>query len=96
MLEIAAIRRSSSLWASAVILVHRKDGSLCFCHDLWKLNSHMIKDVYRLPRSDETLDCLNGTKWFTCLYLHSGYRKVELDEVSKSPTAFTVGPLGFL
>ena len=34
MLDIGAIRQSCSLWASAIVLVWRKDGSLRFCIDL--------------------------------------------------------------
>ena len=95
MLDLGAIRRSSSPWASAVVLVRKKDGSLRFCIDLRKLNAKTIKDAYGLPRIDETLDCLNGAQWFTSLDLKSGYWQVELDEESKPLTAFTVGPLGF-
>ena len=39
MLEIGAIRKSNSLWASAVVLVRKKDGSLRFCINLQKLNA---------------------------------------------------------
>ena len=38
MLDIGAIHKSHSLWASAVVLVHKKDGGLRFCIDLRKLN----------------------------------------------------------
>ena len=38
MLDIGAIRKSHSLWASAVVLVWKKDGGLRFCIDLRKLN----------------------------------------------------------
>ena len=38
-LEIGAILKSNSPWASAVVLVRKKDGSLSFCIDLRKLNA---------------------------------------------------------
>ena len=95
MLEMGAIRRSNSPWASAVVLVRKKDGSLRFCIDLCKLNARTIKDAYSLPRIDETLDCLGGSVIFTSLDLKSAYWQVEMDEMSKQLTAFTVGPLGF-
>ena len=95
MLEIGAIRKSNSPWASAVVLVRKKDGSLRFCINLRKLNARTIKDAHSLPRIDETLDCLGGSIIFTSLDLKSGYWQVEVDEMSKQLTAFTVGPLGF-
>ena len=95
MLKIGAIRKSVSPWASPVVLVCKKDGSLRFCIDLRKLNSRTIKDAYSLPRIEESLDCLNGAKIFTSLDLKSGYWQVPLDEESIPLTAFTVGPLGF-
>ena len=36
MLEIGAICRSTSPWASPMVLVHKKDGGLQFCIDLRK------------------------------------------------------------
>ena len=39
MIEIGAIRKSQSPWASAVILVRKKMGELRFCIDLRKLNA---------------------------------------------------------
>ena len=95
MLDIGAIRRSSSPWASPVVLVCKKDGSLRFCIDLRKLNARTVKDAYSLPRIEDALDSLNGACIFTSLDLKSGYWQVELDEESIPLTAFTVGPLGF-
>ena len=95
MLKIGAIRKSVSPWASPMVLVRKKDGSLRFCIDLQKLNSRTIKDAYSLPRIEESLDCLNGAVIFTSLDLKTGYWQVEMDKESIPYTAFTVGPLGF-
>ena len=95
MLDVGAIRPSNSPWASAVVLVRKKDGKLWFCIDLQKLNAQTIKDAYSLPRIDKMLDCLNGAEWFSSLDLKSGYCQVEMEEDSKALTAFTVGPVSF-
>ena len=83
MIEVDTIRKSNSPWASAVVLVRKKDGSLRFCIVLHKLNACTIKDAYSLPRIDETLDCLGGAMIFTSLDLKSGYWQVEMEEGSK-------------
>ena len=95
MLDIGAIRHSCSPWASAIVLVWKKDGSLRFCIDLRHLNSHTIKDAYGLPQIEESLECLNGACIFTSLGLKSKYWQVEMDENSIPYTTFMVGPLGF-
>ena len=95
MLEIGAIWKSNSTWASAVVLVRKKDGSLRFCIDLRKLNVRMVKDAYSLPRIEDSLDSLNSSCIFTSIDLKAGYWQVEMDPQSIPLTAFTVGPLGF-
>ena len=55
MLDISAIHKSNSPWASAVVLVWKNDGSLRFCVNLRKLNNWTVKDAYMLPQIDETL-----------------------------------------
>ena len=50
-----------------------KDGDTRFCVDYRKLNSCTRKDVFLLPRIDDTLDLLSRSAYFTTLDLASGY-----------------------
>jgi len=95
MLDVGAIRESHSPYSSNVVLVRKKDGSLRFCIDFRRLNSRTVKDAYALPRIDETIDHLAGSKYFSKLDLRSGYWQVGMKESDKSNTAFSVGPSGF-
>ncbi|PIK44331.1 hypothetical protein BSL78_18804 [Apostichopus japonicus] len=88
------IRPSCSPFASPVVLVRKKDGTLRFCIDYRKLNAKTIKDAYALPRIEESLDALAGAKWFSSLDLKSGYWQIEVEEKEKYKTAFTT-PFGF-
>ena len=82
-MEIGAICKSASPWASPFVLVHKKDGGLWFCIDLRKHNNKMIKDAQGLPRIEDSLDCLDGATIFTSLDLQSGYWQVELTEANR-------------
>ena len=93
MSDLGVIRRSESPYASNVVLVKKKDGSLRFCIDLRRLNS--VRDAYTLPRIDDTFDALSGAKWFSTLDLKGAYWQVEVAEEDKCKTVFSVHPLGF-
>ena len=95
MLNLGAIRPSNSPWASAMVLVRKKDGRLRFCIDLRRLNNRTIKDAYSLPKIESILDSLIGAQIFSTLDLKAGYWQVEMAEECKAYTAFTCGPLGF-
>ena len=88
MLQKDIIQPSSSPWASPIILVPKKDGSMRFCIDYRKLNCVTRKDAYPLPRVDDTLEALSGSKWFSTLDLICGYWQVEIEEKDRHKTAF--------
>ena len=95
MLKAGTIRPSHSPYSSNIVIVRKKDGTIRFCVDFRKLNSKTIKDAYAIPRIEDSLHLLAGSKYFTKLDLRSGYWQVEIDESDKEKTAFQVGTLGF-
>ena len=95
MLDSDTIHPSHSAWCNAMVLVHQKDGSLCFCIDFHHLNAHMKKDSYPLPRIQKALKSLASAGHFSCLDLKSRFWQIKMDELLKQYTAFTVGNLGF-
>lgn len=89
MQEHGVVQTSMSPWASPVVLVPKKYGTQRFCVDYRRLNALTKRDVYPLPRIDDILDAVGGTKYFSTLDLASGYWQVELDADAREKSAFT-------
>ncbi|UYV61745.1 K02A2.6-like [Cordylochernes scorpioides] len=88
MIENHIVKPSESPWSSPVILVRKKDGTWRFCVDYRRLNKITKKDVYPLPRIDDSLDSLAGSSYFYTMDLRSGYWQIEVDEKDREKTAF--------
>ena len=56
LLELGLIRPSSSPYASSVVLVNKKDGTLRMCIDFRALNKKTIKNRYHIPRIGDLMD----------------------------------------
>jgi hypothetical protein len=88
LLDMGHIRTSSIPFASSVVLVKTKDGTMRMCIDYSTLNKNTIKNRYPIPRIDELLDELHGVNYFTKIDLHSGYHQIKMREQDVLKTAF--------
>ena len=88
MLKAGVIEPAQSEWASPVVLVPKKDGTLRFCVDYRRLNAMSVRDSYPLPRMDECIDSLGEAKVFTTLDCNWGYWQVPIREKDRDKTTF--------
>ena len=84
--EPLIIRPSSSPWASDVVLVKKKDGSLRFAVDYRRLNAVTKQDEYRLPNPQSIFDKLQGSVYFSKLDVASSYWTIPIrpQEIEKN------------
>lgn len=79
MLNRGIIQPSTSPWASPIILVKKKDETDRLVVDFGRLKSVTLKDSYPLPRIEDALDAVNGTKYFSYMDLMNGFWQVEME-----------------
>ena len=88
MLAADIVEPSNSPYVAPITLQPKKDGSLRFCVDFREVNAVTVRDVYLIPRIDDTLDQLRFSKYFTSLDLQSGFWQIALDPRTRHKTAF--------
>ena len=80
---------STSEWASPIVLVLKKDGSLRFCVDYGRLSAKTVADAYPLPRIEDCLDSLGDAQIFTTLDCNAVYWQVPVAPEDQDKTTFT-------
>ena len=93
MLSDGIIEKSSSEWASPLVLVRKPSGDLRICVDYRKLNEVTSVISYPLPNITETIDRLTGASFFTSIDMVSGYHQIEIAEEDRDKTAL-ISPYG--
>src|SRR3569833_1947630 len=88
-LKAGILEVSTSSYGAPVLFVPKPNGrGLRLCVDYRALNSITIKNRCTIPRIDDLLDAVSGSKYFTSLDLTSGYHQVLISEEDRPKTAF--------
>ena len=71
-----------------MVCARKKDGSLRLWVDYRRINQKTVPDSRPLPRVQDALDGLGGSKWFSLLDQGKAYHQGQISEESKKYTAF--------
>ncbi|CAC5386872.1 unnamed protein product [Mytilus coruscus] len=89
MVQQDIIEPSSSPWNSNIVLVKKSDDSWRFCIDFRSVKLLVLRPSYPLPRIDDTIDSLSGSKFFSTVDLKSGYYQIPVAKEDRPKTAFS-------
>ena len=78
-LTIGLIEESNAIWNLPIVIVKKKDGSLCTCVDYRKLNLVTEDISYPLPTMTVVLDTMgvHQPAWCTLIDMRSAYSQVK-------------------
>ena len=93
LVRLGVAEPSFSPWASPIVPVPKKDGSLRICIDYRRLNAVTVPDPYYMVTMDEILEKVGGCGCLSKLDLSKGFHQIGIEEAYKEKTAF-VTPFG--
>lgn len=78
---------------SRMVVVPKKNGGVCLCVDLIKLNKVVCREKYVLSLVEQSLGLLAGAKVFSKLDANTGFWQIPLTKETAKYTAF-ITPFG--
>jgi len=79
---------SKALFASSILFIKKKDDSLCFCINYWKLNALIKRDHYSIFLIDKVLAWIQDSKYLTWLNIIIVFNKLRMSSESENLTTF--------
>ncbi len=79
---------SKASFASLILFVEKKDDSLCFCMNYWKLNALIKRDRYSILLINEVLARIQDSKYLTQLNIIITFNKLHMSSESEDLTTF--------
>ena len=86
--DAGIIQDSCSPYSSTVLLVPKPGGGVRFCVDFRSLNKIIKRDAYPLPRVEDSLAALHGSRYFSAVDIVTAFWQVPLAPASRELTAF--------
>ena len=80
-------------WCAGMVVAPKTNGDVRICVDLTKLNKSVKRENFPLPRVEEILVTLEGSRVFSKMDANSGFWQIELEEESRRYTTF-ITPFG--
>ena len=82
------ITLSKASFALLILFVEKKDDSLCFCMNYWKLNALIKRDRYLILLIDEVLAQIQDSKYLTWFNIIIMFNKLHMSSESEDLTTF--------
>jgi len=82
------ITLSKASFASSILFVEKKDDSLRFCMNYWKLNALIKRDRYSILLINEVLAWIQDSKYLTWLNIIIAFNKLRMSSESENLTSF--------
>ena len=87
------IENSDSQYASPIVPIVKKNGSVKIAIDYRLLNKKTVPRPYHIPHPDDLFNKVKGSKVFSVLDLQNGYFHIPVKESDRHKTAFIL-PFG--